>query len=65
MAMKEFYKRGKKWRTEGWLSLSLSDFGLGFHLYRWQSKNSPGSKGMVINIYFLFLDFHLEIWTRL
>jgi len=64
MPTKEISKRGKKWRTEGWLSVTLRDFGLGFHLYQWRSKNSFGSTGVAINIYFLFLDFHLEIWTR-
>jgi len=64
MLTKEISKTGKKWRAEGWLSASLRDFGMGFHFHQWRSKNSFGSTGVAINIYFLFLDFHLEIWTR-
>ena len=57
MPTKEVRKSGKKWRAEGWLSLSLQDFGLGLHLYKWRG-------GLAVNIYFLFLDFHLEVWKR-
>ena len=57
MLTKEISKTGKKWRAEGWLTASLRDFGMGFHLYKWH-------KGFAINLYLLFLDFHLEIWKR-
>jgi hypothetical protein len=64
MSNKNISTRGKKWRAEGWLSVTPRDFGFGFHLYRWRSKNSFVSTGVAINIYLLFLDFHLEIWKR-
>ena len=57
MLTKEISKKVKKWRAEGWLSLSLRDFGFGFHLYKWRG-------GVAINLYLPFLDFHLEIWKR-
>lgn len=55
-------KTSKKWRREGWLSLSLRDFGFGFHLYFWRRKNAWGTSGFSVNCYLLFVDFHLEVW---
>jgi len=57
MPMKDISKAGKKWHYERVASASLRNFGMGFHFYKWH-------KGFAVNIYFLFLDLHLEIWKR-
>lgn len=61
MTTKELHKRGKRWQREGWLSVSLRDFGLGFHFHRYRGRSSSG---ITINLYLLFIDFHLELWRR-
>jgi len=62
---KEILIRKSKWSAQGWLSISIRNFGLGFHLYGWRDKkHKPLNGGLAINFYLPLVDFHLEIWKR-
>ena len=62
---KDIFMQKGKWRTEGYLSISLRNFGLGFFLYAWRPKTEISlGGGFSINLHLLFLDFHLETWKR-
>jgi len=53
--IKEFFKKGKEWRCEGWVSLSLKDFGLGLITY-----NNKKCHNFKITI--LFFDFYISCY---
>lgn len=55
---KEFYKHGKKKSYDGWIDLSLGNFGLGFSFHR-SGKLSRGGN-LQINIF--FFEFFINVW---
>jgi len=52
---KEFYKRGKVWAREGWVTVELSNFGLGFHSHNKRRSHS-------LEISFLFFNFYVSFY---
>jgi hypothetical protein len=52
---KEFYKKGKNFNSEGWISFNLADFGLGFSFH-------SGRYCTNLQISFLFLEFYISVY---
>ena len=59
--VKEFCKRGKKRSAEGWVSLSLKEFGLGFSFH---AHRRGFSRGFNLQINILFFEFFIDTWPR-
>ena len=56
---KEFFKHGKKKSYDGWVDLSLGNFGLGFSFHNHGGKVTKGGN-LQINI--LFFEFYISVW---
>ena len=52
---REFYKRGKVWARECWITVGLSNFGLGFHSHNKRRLHN-------LQISFLFFDFYVSFY---
>ena len=58
---KEFGSKKGNWHIEGWVSLSIRDFGLGLVFHGvWKKQN----KAFGVDLKILFFEFYFETWKR-
>jgi len=57
--VKEFVSKKGNWHTDGWVNLSIRDFGLGLVFHGvWKKQN----KAFGVDLTILFFEFHFKIW---